>query len=191
MAFAIDLRELRLAAHRNRSSDHLAGLRIDRRRVRAASIECEYTMRHRLVNNGVRILPRLHLAQNLQRLQIENRHVVVAAVAGEALTQIGGDRNPMHAVGARNSADQLIGSGIDHLGLRAVRYVQAVVGGVNVGVVPASPAADLDFVDNLISRRRGQGGARQQHEQEFFHDMRSLGDVPSHQIRYSYKLKIG
>src|SRR5665213_459706 len=67
-----------------------------------------------------------------------------------------------------------------NLGLRAMRDVQAMVGGVNVGVVPASPAPDLNFVDNFINRRRGQGGARDQHQQEFLHDMHSLGDVPSH-----------
>ena len=56
----------------------------------------------------------------------------------------------MYAVRARNGADQLIGIGIDHFGLCAVRDIQAVIVAVHVRVVPAAPAADLDLGDDFI-----------------------------------------
>ena len=131
VAFAVHLRELGLAAEGNRRGDHVAGLGVDRGRVAAAAVEGEDAMRDRLINDGVGILAGLDFAQNLQRFDVEDGDVVVGAVAGEAFAEIGGDGDAVDAFGVGNGADELVGRGVDHFGLRAVRDVETMIGAVD------------------------------------------------------------
>ena len=132
-------------------------------------------MRGRLVNDRVGVLARLDLGLDGQRLDVENGDIIVAAIAGEPEPEIVGNRDPMHAGGAHNRADQLIGVGIDHLRLRAVRDIQAVVGVVHVRIVPAVPAADFDFRDDFVCRRRGEGsGCGDDEKKGRFHGVQLL-----------------
>ncbi len=67
--------------------------------------------------------------------------------------------------------DQLVGRGVHHFGLRRVRDIETMIVAVDVNVIPAAGAANLDFVLNLVSGRRGNGGNGKQYQEEFHDDV--------------------
>ena len=110
-------------------------------------------MRHRLIDDGVRVRAGLDLAQNLERFEIEDGDIVVHAVAGEAFAEIVGDGDAVDAIRAGDSADNFVCRGVDDFGLSVMRCVQPVVGAVDIDIIPAAFAADLDFVGYFVGRR--------------------------------------
>src|SRR5882762_3544599 len=72
--------------------------------VLAAAVEGEDTLADRVVDDSVRIGVGLDRADRLQRLEIENRDVIAAAVAGEAAAEIRRDSDAVHALRVRNVA---------------------------------------------------------------------------------------
>ncbi len=71
VALAIYLREFGLAAESHRSGDCGACFRVDDREVTALTVKGEDTMRHRLINDGVRILTGVDLADHFERGDVE------------------------------------------------------------------------------------------------------------------------
>src|SRR5579872_4916990 len=102
MALTVDLYELRLATHWNRRRDDVAGLGVDGSQIGTAAVKRKDAARYRLIDDGVGILAGLHLAQDLQCLEIEDCHVVILAVAGEATAQVAGNGDSMHSGSARD-----------------------------------------------------------------------------------------
>src|SRR5262245_52494937 len=49
-----------------------------------------------------------------------------------------------------------------------------MVRAVEVRVVPANAAADLDLLNHFVRRRRGEGGGRQDHQKKLFHGLYSF-----------------
>src|SRR6266700_3928329 len=88
--------------------------------VSAAPVEGEDTFGDGLVKDGVGVDVGLHVADGLQSLQIENRDIVAAAVAGESAAQVGSDGDAVHAWRVRNVADHSVGICVHYYGVRAV-----------------------------------------------------------------------
>ena len=105
-----------------------------------------------LIDDGVGVRAGFDFAENLQRLQIENRDVVIRAVAGKAAAEVVRDGDAVDAVGVRNGADDFVGGGVDDFGLGGMRNVEPVVRAVHENVIPAAGAADLDLAHDFVSR---------------------------------------
>ena len=98
-------RVLRLAPEVQRAHDG-SGLRIDRGRISPAAIECEHATREGIIGDRIRIAAGdPHHRERRERLEIEDRHGGVAAVAREAPIQLADERNAVHAVGVGDIAD--------------------------------------------------------------------------------------
>jgi len=91
VAFAVDLRELGLAADGDCRRVDFARLCVEYGGVIAASVEGQDAVRGRLIDDGVGIGAGLDLAQNLKRLEVEDGDIVILAVAGEAAAEVVGD----------------------------------------------------------------------------------------------------
>src|SRR5579863_10552882 len=87
-ALAVDDREFRLAAERNRANNGTVG-GVNGGGVLAATVECKDALAGGVVNDGVRIGVGLRGADGFQSLEIKNGDGVGAAVAGEAAAEIG------------------------------------------------------------------------------------------------------
>ena len=126
-------------------------------------------MGDRLIDDGVGFWPVLIFAQDLEGLDVENGDVVVAAVAGETFAEVVGDGDAVDALGVGDGADEFVGGGVDDFGLRGVRHVEAMVGAIEIGVIPAGGASDFDLVDHFISGGRGEGERSRGDEEELSH----------------------
>src|SRR5262249_48667398 len=102
-------------------------------------------------------LPGRHLANYRKRLQVEDRHVVAAAVADEAAVQLGGDRNPVNARRIRNVANDLVRVDVHDDDMRGVGDVESARGAVDGEGVPAAFAAKFDRADDVIAGGGGRG----------------------------------
>jgi hypothetical protein len=116
----VDLRELRLASHRNSRCVDLSGLGVEHRRIVAAAIEGQHAVGRGFIDDGIGIGTGLDLAEYRKRLQIENRDIVVHAVAGKTAAQIICDGDAVDAVGPRNGPNHLVGRGVDDFRLCGV-----------------------------------------------------------------------
>src|SRR6185369_7311532 len=89
LALSVMDRELRIAAQSS-CGDDAGGLGIDERNIIRTGIEYENPGRHRLEHDGVRIGANLDgHSYGLERLQIDNVHIIRAAVAGESFVKLG------------------------------------------------------------------------------------------------------
>src|SRR5262249_57524604 len=100
--------------------------------------------------DGIRILAGGGGAGDFQRLQVEDRDGVAAAVADEALVEIRRDRDAVHAGRVGNVADHLVGVQIDHHDVGGVRDVEPPRGAVDREIVPAAIAADRNVAQDVI-----------------------------------------
>src|SRR6185437_3181130 len=151
----------------NRSgADDLTRRSVDRRCAATTVIHGERAFGERIIKNGVR--PRaghLHLADRLERLEVEDRRRRVTAIAGESTVELARYRNTVHSVGARNVANDFHGRHIDDHHMRSARDVQSAAGSVGREVVPESFASDWNRLDDVIVRRlRGESWASEQCE---------------------------
>ena len=81
--------------------------------------------------------PDLDLLDDRQRLQVEHRDGLVAAVRREAVTGLGGEAGAVHARRVRDVAEHLAGGAVDHHHVRAARHEHAAGGGFDGDVVGA------------------------------------------------------
>src|SRR5205823_2084430 len=88
--------QLRLSAQRN-CSRHRAALRIDSGRVFAITVKSKNAFACRVVDDGIGVLPNLHLIQNFEGLQIENRDGRVSAVGYEPFAELRSDGYAMYS----------------------------------------------------------------------------------------------
>ncbi len=105
------------------------------------------------IEDGVGIFTAdLHLLLDGQAIECKHGDIVAATVAGEAQIQGRCEIDAVHALGAGNGADALMGSQVDHLHLVAVRDIQPLMVGVDAGIVPFAIAAQGDAVmDGIFS----------------------------------------
>jgi len=104
---AVDDREFRLAAHRDRRDD-VAGSGVCDRRIVRASIESDHAPRQGFVDDRIRIAARLDRSQSLLRSQIVNADFVVGAVAGEHHAELVRGCDAVHAARIGQLADQCV-----------------------------------------------------------------------------------
>ena len=122
--------------------------------VVGAVVEGDDALARRVVEDRVGDAAGLDLAGRLQGLEVEDRHAAIAAVAGEALAELGHDRDPVDAGRVGQLADDGLLVEVDHDDPIASRDVEPPRLGVDGEVIPAALAADGDLVD----LRRGGGG---------------------------------
>ena len=112
------------------------------------------------------LVPVLTLPRTDEGLQIENGDIVIHAVAGKAAAEIAGDGDAVDAVGAGNGPNHFVGGGVDDFGLGGVGNVEAMIGAIDINVVPPAGAADLDFAHDLVSGWRSDRGHAECQQQE-------------------------
>ena len=114
-----------------------------------------------VVHDAVEAWPHLDLLDHLQRLQVEHRHRLIAAVGREAVAGLRRDPDAVHARGVRNVGQDLAGRSLDHHHVGAPRHEHAARGRVDGDVVGPSVAFDVEFLDleRLCVRDAGYEGA--------------------------------
>ncbi len=159
---ALRVEEFGLAIERDRA-DYGAIRGVDGGGVFAAAVEGEDALGDGIVEDGVGIAVCLYRADRLQRLEVENRDVVAAAVAGETAAEVGSDGNAVNPFGVRDVANDGVGVRIENHDVRAARDVNAAGVTIHVDVIPTALAADRDGFDDVIARtrRRRYGRARE------------------------------
>ncbi len=156
--------ELGPAAELDRA-DHLVRLSIDRRRVHAAGVEGEDTFRGRVVDDGVRRGADFGPGRFVQRLQVEDRHGRVAAVAGVALFLPRGDGDAVDTGGVLYFADDLPLIDVHDNDAVGAREKEPPARGVHREIIPAALAADLDRAEQMVARLRLGSAAGPQDEE--------------------------
>ena len=89
----------------------------------------------------------LDLLDHRQRLQIEHRDGLVAAVRRKAVTGLGGDAGAVHARRVRNVAEHFARGAFDHHHVGGARNEHAARGGFDGDVVRAAVALDIELLD--------------------------------------------
>ena len=74
----------------------------------AAAVEHEYPFGKRIVEDGIGILPCLHLGHGLERFQVKNSCRIGSPVTDKTAIQPRRHRNPMHARSVGNITCQLL-----------------------------------------------------------------------------------
>ena len=103
----------------------------------------------------------LDLLDHRQRLQIEHRDGLVAAVRREAVAGLGGDAGAVHARRVRNVAEHFAGGAFDHHHVGGARHEHAARGGFDGDVVRAAVAFDIELfnLERLRVPDAGRGKA--------------------------------
>jgi hypothetical protein len=109
-----------VAGQRNRRRDGTR-LRVNRGRAPRSAVEGEDPPRFCVVADRIRVLAGRRRADRLQRLEIEDRHVVAAAVADEPAVQLRRDRNTVDTGRLGYVADHFVRVEIDDHDVRRVR----------------------------------------------------------------------
>ena len=165
--------ELGLAVELDRAQNFSAGA-INRAGILAASIERENALGRRIVEDRVGILADLHFfANGLKRLKVENGNGAFAAVAGESASEVGRERDAMHALGIGDIADGFAGINVEHNYVRASRDIEPA--GIRVGaeIIPATFAAQLVSFGHVVSRTSGGPcQSRQGHTENAYQPLR-------------------
>src|SRR5262245_35104889 len=133
---------------------HLASLCFDRRGFRASAVESKHPMRRGVVENCVRIRANLHLADRLERLQLEDGYRSVSTITGEAASEISSDGYAVHAGSVSYLADGHAAVRVKHHYSGGARDVEPARRSVYGEVVPAAFPADIDLLEQVITRRR-------------------------------------
>ena len=123
-------------------------------------VDGEHPARCRFVTDRVGVLSGGHFAGLCQRLQIEDRQNVGLPVGNEALVEVVGNGDAVHAVQVGNLPHDLPRIRIDYFHRGAVGGVETPVDAIQGDVVPAAGAANLDLIDDLITFR----GKRRRYE---------------------------
>src|SRR5882762_6166173 len=84
-----------LAPERDRSR-HFALGSVHGSRILAPRVECEHSLRRRIVKDGIRTIADFDLAERLQGFEVENADRVLAPVAGESLTEFRRQRDSVY-----------------------------------------------------------------------------------------------
>src|SRR5580704_6659262 len=146
-------REFRLAAH-GEHLNHASIHAIDCGDTGAAAVECKNALGSRVIENRVGILPtRADRADGFQGFQVENRNRVRAAVAHETASQVGSQRDSVHALRIRNIANNRVGIRIQNDDVRGMRYIHASGVAIDDAIIPPSVSADGNGLHHLIARR--------------------------------------
>ena len=99
--------------------------------------------------------PVADLSDRLERLQVEDRHVVRAAVADESPIQLRRDGDAVDARRIGNVADDLARVEVDHRDVGRMGDVETTRGAIDRQVVPSAFATDFDFAERVVT-----GGGR-------------------------------
>src|SRR5580704_10426518 len=105
-------------------AQHGATGSVDGSGIVAPAVERKNTFAGGIVKNGVRVFSRLDLADRLQGCEVKNCDRALAAVADETASQLGGQRDAVHARCVGNIADGLAGIGVDDHDVSGARDVK-------------------------------------------------------------------
>src|SRR5262249_43693709 len=148
----------------------------------SSSVHGENALRRRVIEDGVRIRPRLCGPDGFERCEFEDRDVVGATVAGEAAASFGSDGDSVNALRIGDVADDGVAVGVEDNDMRAMRNIDAAGGAINRHVVPAFIAADGNRLDDAIcsgtrlrgSRGRGGESKEKSNREVTFHEVQLL-----------------
>ena len=182
-ALAVHRSKFRLPAQRQ-STRNGTVRSVDGGRVFPAPIESEHALADRVIHDGVRVRVRLDGADGLQRLQVENRDVVAAAVAGESTAKVGGDGDAVHALRIGNIAFHGIRIRVHDHGVRSSRDVHAASAAVHIHVIPPALAAKRDGLDHLVAGSAGRGRRKERVRCETEKQCRQSQTCQSYEIRF-------
>jgi hypothetical protein len=139
------LSELRFASKRDLTDDFfLHG--IDNGGSGAFSVEGEDPPGLGLVTDGVRICSGWKLDFRFKRGEIEDGHVIAAAVADETAIEFGREGNAMDAI-CRDGSDGAVGREIDNNDLPGVADEEAMCAGLHRQVIPTAGPLKRDAAD--------------------------------------------
>jgi hypothetical protein len=144
----VDLRGLGLAFERDGRHD-LAGRRVDHAGRLAAPVHRVDLFFLPVVDDRVGVLTGGDLLQQLQRLQIDDAHVVTAAVARESLAELGTAMKPW-TPGVSGMSPTTLLVCVSITTMRRVTHIQPMRGRIDREVVPAALAADRDDGARMI-----------------------------------------
>ena len=143
--------------------DDVAGLGIDRgeRTDRAAVIREDDLVVGLVVHDAVETGADLDLLDHRQRLQIEHRHGLVAAVGREAVTSLRGETGAVHARSVRNVAEHFARGAFDHHHMGGPRHEHAARSRFDGYIVRAAVAFDIELfnLERLCVPDAGRGQA--------------------------------
>ena len=142
--------------------DDVTGLGIDRGEGadRAAVIREDDLVVGLIVHDAVETGTDLDLLDHRQRLQIEHRDGLVAAVGREAVTSLRGEAGAVHARRVRNVAEHFARSAFDYHHVGATRHEHAARRGFDGDVIRPSVAFDIELLD--LERLRASDAGREQ-----------------------------
>ncbi len=117
-------------------SDDLFRDRINHGRVVGFPVHGEDVLGSRVVDNAIRIAPRLDMTGGFQRLQIEDNDFVGAAVADETMPEVVHHHDAVHALQVGDAANNRTAIRIHNFYFRVVRNIQTPGGSIERDVIP-------------------------------------------------------
>src|SRR6202043_775146 len=110
---------------------HVPRVGVNGRRAVAFTVEREGAFGRRIVDDAVRSLAGLGGSRFLERLQIEDRDLIGAAVADEAAAGFGGDGDAVYAGRVGNVGHHFVAVRVQHHHVRSARDVEPARGAVD------------------------------------------------------------
>ena len=176
LTLAIADRKLRLAFQLDRAHNRATGS-VDGSSIVTPAVEGKNAFARGVVKNRIRILSGLDLGDGFQCFQVKDRDRPLPAVADKAASQIRSQRDAMHARRIRNISHRLARVGINHNHVRGAGDVESSRSAVHGQIVPATVAAELIGVDELIARVGGHRESRSENHKQRGKPERRTGHV--------------
>ena len=124
--------------------------------VGTAAVEGKNALGLRIVDDGIWIFAGdLDRGDGLDGFQVEDGDGPIAAIAGEALAEVGGESDAVNALGIGQIADDFAGGFVNDHQVRTARDIDAMGIGIHAEVVPTAGAADRNAANHVI--RAGLG----------------------------------
>ena len=127
VAGAVGRREFGLAAEGD-GGQHVAGDGVNCGGILAEAVHGKNALGRGIVDDGIRIFPRLRVADRLQRLHVKNCDGAGLAVGCESVAEFRSESDAMHPRRIRNCADDFLGVDVKNVDPSAAGDEQAACG---------------------------------------------------------------
>src|SRR5262249_55957068 len=103
-----------------------------------------------LIEHPIRVLPRLHLGESFQRLEINDARLVLLSVAAETALQIACYCYAVHPRSVGDLADNAVFVDVDYHHFCSVAHVQPAAHRIYREIVPSPFTPNLNFFEEMV-----------------------------------------